>query len=144
MEMVKSQAGTKMRDIYTYHKDGSIEKIERLVLPESPGHVKALEEKLEEYKSRIVILNSEHVLPTAHVFLEQTYKAKVLSKVINQWQVDVEELYSQAEKQENFNSMIYEDVIRVIYDYLITKGQNLYGGTGLKVPDLNSNGKVGN
>ena len=126
-----------MREIYAYHKDGSGEKIEKLVLPESPEHVRALEEKLEEYKSRIVILNSEHVLPTAHVFLEQTYKAQVLSKVINQWQVDVKELYSQAEKQESFNSMIYEDVIRVIYDYLTAKGHNLYGGTGLKVPEGN-------
>ncbi len=133
-----------MREIYAYHKDGSGEKIERLVYPNDPSHAKALDDKIIEYESRIAAINSEHVLPTAVVLLEQVYKAQVLKTVRDKKQVDVEELYSQAEKQENFNSMIYEDVIRVIYDYLTTKGHNLYGGTGLKLPDLNSDGKIGN
>ena len=93
-----------------------------------PKRVKQLKLKLVEYQNRLDGCKP----PEAQ--MDTICKIAVLSRLIENGKVDIQELMAEMEKTygSGFSKGYFLRACAVIEDYCLTSGANLHGGTGLK------------
>ena len=110
-----------------------------LSLPDIPELRTRLQEKLDEYNSRIEKYKKKYqvkklgiVLDRDSNMLDAIYKSEIAASLLNSGKADIREIYDSLRNE--FNEYISEDMfanaISVISDYINTGGKHTYGGSG--------------
>jgi len=96
-------------------------------LPEDETRKRQLEEKLQEYYSRIHL----YIAPESQ--MDAICKAAVLERLLRNGSVDIAALRQELEKKfgTGFQLLSFINACLVIQDYCLTGGKNTRGGTGL-------------
>ena len=110
------------------------EKGPEINLPEDQNIVKALQNKLVEYKERLVTQMKQEPYKAPELFADTNYKIAVLEKLLVEGKVNTYELSRQLkEKYGGVDVASFDNACAVIEDYAKTGGKEVRGGTGLKM-----------
>jgi hypothetical protein len=99
----------------------------RIELPEDETRVAALQAKREEYIGRI-----RYVAPDANYpgLDEHRYRISILNKLFEEGEVSSKDILEGLRDPEDPDEVFAaEEALRVVSDYCLTGGENLYGGT---------------
>lgn len=117
-------------------KDKSKERMEspKIEFPEDIAVVRALQNKLTEYKERLEKQIKDNPYKAPEVFADTKYKITILEELLTKGEVDGEKLFKKITNtsKEVFNFDAYHEAYKVIEDYAKTGGKEIAGGTGLK------------
>lgn len=118
-------------------KDKSKERTEspKIEFPEDMAIVRALQNKLTEYKERLEKQTKDNPYKAPEVFADTKYKITILEELLTKGEVDGEKLFKKITNtgKEAFNFDAYNEAYKVIEDYAKTGGKGVVGGTGLKL-----------
>lgn len=108
-----------------FGRERNREQVRRIKFPENIEMVKALQEKLAEYKNRLVLQKEKNPHRPPETFTDTNYKIAVLEKLLTDGEVSAYKLFEELlEKDGSLNEGVFENALAVISDYVQTGGEN--------------------
>ena len=105
----------------------------KIKFPENIETVKALQDKLAEYKNRLKLQREEKPFKAPESFTDTNYKIAILERLLLEGEVDTHDLSRELHKKDKFvDATHFENACAVINDYVKTGGKHVRGGSGIR------------
>jgi len=107
-----------------------MEEFPKIILPKDEKIVRALEEKLKEYRARLKAYDYTHP-ELRNKLTSSWYKAGIVERLLKDRELNTSQFLSELkEKEGSLDLDNYKTAVAVINDYIETGGKNVNGGTG--------------
>lgn len=108
----------------------------KIILPGDAVIVRALQDKLEEYKQRLISRRQKDFYKAPELFTDTNYKIAILEKLLLDGEVDTYAISKKLMQIYGFvDASTFENACRVIEEYAKDGGRSVRGGTGLKIKE---------
>lgn len=108
----------------------------KIILPKDEALVRALQDKLEEYKKRLISRQQKDFYKAPELFTDTNYKIAILENLLLDGEVDTYAISKKLMQIYGFvDAQTFENACRVIEEYAKDGGRSVRGGTGLKIKE---------